>query len=36
MKHCPLSLLRVVRPIFDFTTVTGEKYKIIEATPAAD
>jgi hypothetical protein len=36
MKHCPLSLLRVDRPIFHFTTVTGHKYKKIEATPAAD
>ena len=26
MKHCPLILRRVDRPIFHFTTVTGGKY----------
>lgn len=26
MKHCPLKLKRVDRPIFHFTTVTGGKY----------
>ena len=26
MKHCPLVLKRVDRPIFHFTTVTGGKY----------
>jgi hypothetical protein len=32
MKHCPLALTRVDRPIFHFTTVTGHKYTQIEAT----
>jgi hypothetical protein len=27
MKHCPLALRRVDRPIFHFTTVTGGQYK---------
>lgn len=30
MKHCPLVLTRVDRPIFHFTTVTGHKYVKIE------
>jgi hypothetical protein len=29
MKHCPLILKRVDRPIFHFTTVSGGQYKII-------
>ena len=32
MKHCPLVLRRVDRPIFHFTTVTGGRY-IKEDTP---
>jgi hypothetical protein len=28
MKHCPLNLLRVDKPIFHFTTVTGGRYII--------
>jgi hypothetical protein len=27
MPHCPLSIKRVDRPIFHFTTVTGGKYR---------
>ena len=30
MKHCPLVLRRVDRPIFHFTTVTGHKYEKTE------
>jgi hypothetical protein len=30
MKHCPLVLRRVDRPIFHFTTVNGSQYKIIQ------
>ena len=30
MKHCPLILKRVDRPIFHFSTVTGGQYKIIK------
>ena len=30
MKHCPLILRRVDRPIFHFTTVTGHHYDKIE------
>jgi hypothetical protein len=26
MKHCPLIIRRVDRPIFHFTTVTGGRY----------
>jgi hypothetical protein len=26
MRHCPLAVLRVDRPIFHFTTVTGHQY----------
>jgi hypothetical protein len=29
MKHCPLILRRVDRPVFHFTTVTGPKYEIL-------
>jgi hypothetical protein len=28
MKHCPLVLRRVDRPIFHFTTVTGHQYDV--------
>jgi hypothetical protein len=31
MKHCPLILKRVDRPIFHFTTVNGGQYKPIPA-----
>lgn len=30
MKHCPLILKRVDRPIFHFTTVTGGRYDKLE------
>jgi hypothetical protein len=32
MKHCPLIIRRVDRPIFHFSTVTGGQYKYIKAT----
>ncbi len=32
MKHCPLVLTRVDRPIFHFTTVTGRKYEKLEGS----
>jgi thiosulfate/3-mercaptopyruvate sulfurtransferase len=32
VKHCPLAVVRVDRPIFHFTTVTGHEYdRVIEA-----
>lgn len=34
MKHCPLVLTRIDRPVFHFTTVTGNKYTKMEE-PAA-
>lgn len=30
MKHCPLILKRVDRPIFHFSTVTGGQYRLIK------
>jgi hypothetical protein len=30
MKHCPLAVRRVDRPIFHFTTVNGSQYQIIQ------
>jgi hypothetical protein len=30
MKHCPLKILRVDRPIFHFSTVTSGQYKLIK------
>jgi len=30
MKHCPLILRRVDRPIFHFTTVTSGQYELIK------
>jgi hypothetical protein len=30
MKHCPLILKRVDRPIFHFSTVTGGQYRFIK------
>lgn len=30
MKHCPLVLTRIDRPVFHFTTVTGHKYAKVE------
>ncbi|MCL5735619.1 MAG: hypothetical protein M1274_08565 [Actinobacteria bacterium] len=34
MKHCPLVLRRIDRPVFHFTTVTGHKYvKVEDDTP---
>lgn len=30
MRHCPLVLIRVDRPIFHFTTVTGRRYEKLE------
>jgi hypothetical protein len=30
MKHCPLILRRVDRPIFHFSTVTSGQYKFIK------
>ncbi|HLA83066.1 MAG TPA: hypothetical protein VJP78_15840 [Thermoleophilia bacterium] len=34
MRHCPLVLRRINRPVFHFTTVTGHKYvKMEEAEP---
>jgi hypothetical protein len=35
MKHCPLIIRRVDRPIFHFSTVTGGQYKYIKATDEA-
>jgi hypothetical protein len=32
MKHCPLVVTRVDRPIFHFTTVTGPRYDKAEET----
>jgi hypothetical protein len=32
MKHCPLQITRVDRPIFHFTTVTGHKYTKVDDT----
>jgi hypothetical protein len=37
MKHCPLVLTRIDRPVFHFTTVTGHKYtKVEDPQPAAE
>jgi len=35
MKHCPLRIRRVDRPIFHFSTVTGGQYKYIKAAEKA-
>ncbi len=34
MKHCPLTVTRVDRPIFHFTTVTGHEYDRVSAAEA--
>ena len=37
MKHCPLILRRIDRPVFHFTTVTGHKYvKVEQPDPSED